>query len=118
MGSIRSLALLVAAVVALLALLQPPTGAERATAQARTEPSTRRPDVIFVPTPQVVVDKMLEVADVKKDDIVYDLGCGDGRIPVTAAKKFGCRAWGFDIDPQRIKESQENVRKNKVEDLV
>ncbi len=78
----------------------------------------REPDVIFVPTPQEVVDKMLEVAGVKKDDILYDLGCGDGRIPVTAAKKFGCKAWGFDIDPQRIKESKENVKKNNVGDLV
>lgn len=78
----------------------------------------REPDVIFVPTPQPVVDKMLEVAGVKKDDILYDLGCGDGRIPVTAAKKFGCKAWGFDIDPQRIKESNENVKKNDVGKLV
>ena len=78
----------------------------------------REPDVIFVPTPQEVVDKMLEIAEVKKDDIVYDLGCGDGRIPVTAAKKYGCKAWGFDIDPARIKDSLENVKKNMVEDLV
>jgi precorrin-6B methylase 2 len=79
---------------------------------------TRRPDVIFVPTPQEVVDKMLELAEVTKDDLVYDLGCGDGRIVVTAAKKFGCKAVGYDIDPKRIKESQENVEKNNVGDLV
>src|SRR5262245_6107277 len=78
----------------------------------------REPDVIYVPTPQEVVEKMLETAKVTKDDIVYDLGCGDGRIPVTAAKKYGCKAWGFDIDPQRIKESNENVEKNKVGNLV
>ena len=78
----------------------------------------RKPDVIFVPTPQEVVDKMLELAEVKKDDIVYDLGCGDARIPVTAAKKFGCKAWGYDIDPDRIKDSNENVKKNKVGELV
>jgi precorrin-6B methylase 2 len=65
----------------------------------------REPDVIFVPTPQEVVDKMLEVAKVTKDDIVYDLGCGDGRIVCTAAKKYKCKAYGFDIDPQRIKDS-------------
>src|SRR5205807_9989732 len=53
-----------------------------------------------------------------KADLVYDLGCGDGRIVVTAAKKFGCKAVGFDIDPKRIKESVENVKKNKVGDLV
>lgn len=78
----------------------------------------RTPDVIFVPTPQIVVDKMLEMAKVTKKDLVYDLGCGDGRIVVTAAKKFGCKAIGYDIDPQRVKESLENVKKNKVEDLV
>lgn len=78
----------------------------------------KRPDVIFVPTPQEVVDAMLELAEVKKDDVLYDLGCGDGRIPVTAAKKFGCKAFGFDVDPQRIKESTENVKKNLVEKLV
>ncbi len=79
---------------------------------------TRTPDVIFVPTPQEVVDKMLELAEVKKDDLLYDLGCGDGRIVVTAAKRYGCKAVGFDIDPQRVKESLENVEKNAVGDLV
>ncbi|MER3414828.1 MAG: hypothetical protein C4297_01250 [Gemmataceae bacterium] len=79
---------------------------------------TRRPDVIYVPTPQPVVDKMLEIAKVTKDDIVYDLGCGDGRIVVTAAKKYGCKAKGFDIDPERVKESLDNVKKNGVEKLV
>ncbi len=78
----------------------------------------RRPDVIFVPTPQDVVEKMLELAEVTKDDVVYDLGCGDGRIVVTAAKKYGCKAVGIDIDPQRVKESLERVKKNKVEHLV
>lgn len=78
----------------------------------------REPDVIFVPTPQFVVDKMLELAKVKKDDVVYDLGCGDGRIVVTAAKKYGCKGYGFDIDPKRVKESRKNVRENEVGDLV
>jgi tRNA G37 N-methylase Trm5 len=78
----------------------------------------RKPDVVFVPTPQEVVDRMLELADVKKDDVVYDLGCGDGRIVVTAAKKYGCKAFGFDIDPDRVKESLDNVKKNKMEELV
>ena len=78
----------------------------------------REPDVIFVPTPQDVVDKMLELAKVSKDDLVYDLGCGDGRIVVTAAKKFGCKAKGYDIDPKRIQESLQNVKDNGVEDLV
>jgi SAM-dependent methyltransferase len=79
---------------------------------------TKKPDVIYVPTPQHVVDKMLEVAEIKEDDVVYDLGCGDGRIVVTAAKKYGVKAIGFDIDPERIKEARENVKKNDVEDLV
>ena len=90
---------------------------DKATGQDKGE-KLRKPDVIWVPTPQEVVDKMLELADIKKTDVVYDLGCGDGRIPVTAAKKFGVKAWGFDIDPQRIKESKENVKENKVEKLV
>jgi len=64
------------------------------------------------------VDKMLELAQVKKDDLVYDLGCGDGRIVVTAAKRYGCRAVGYDIDPQRVKESLENVEKSEVGHLV
>jgi precorrin-6B methylase 2 len=79
---------------------------------------TSKPDVIYVPTPQEVVEKMLEVARVTKDDLVYDLGCGDGRIVVTAARKYGCKAVGFDIDPRRIKESKANVKKNKVGKLV
>lgn len=91
-------------------------GGQAGTAKEATE--NRTPDVVFVPTPQDVVDKMLEMAQVSKDDLVYDLGCGDGRIVVTAAKKYGCKAIGYDIDPQRIKESQENVQKNGVGDLV
>jgi len=78
------------------------------------EKADREPDVIYVPTPQDVVDKMLELAEVKKGDIVYDLGCGDARIPVTAAKKFGCKAWGFDIDPERIKDSLETSRRTRL----
>ena len=105
-----------AALVALagLGLFSPALEAQQKTSKRET----RSPDVIYVPTPQPVVDKMLELAEVKKGDVVYDLGCGDGRIVVTAAKKFGVKAVGFDIDPQRIRESLENVRKNKVEKLV
>lgn len=78
----------------------------------------RTPDVIYVPTPQLVVDRMLELAKPKKTDVLYDLGCGDGRIVVTAAKKYGIKAVGFDIDPERVDEALENVRKNGVEHLV
>jgi SAM-dependent methyltransferase len=74
--------------------------------------------VPYVPTPQEVVDRMLELAQVKAGDVVYDLGSGDGRIVVTAAKKYGVKAIGFEIDPQRIKESQENIKKAGVENLV
>ncbi len=76
------------------------------------------PDIEYVPTPTNVVDKMLEVAKVGKDDVLYDLGCGDGRIVATAAKKFGIKAKGFDVDPVRVKESRETVKKMGVEDLV
>ncbi|MEN6425826.1 MAG: methyltransferase domain-containing protein [Phycisphaerales bacterium] len=78
----------------------------------------RRPDVVYVPTPHHVVEKMLELAQVTKADVVYDLGCGDGRIPIAAAKKYGCRAFGYDIDPRRVKKSQENVDANGVGNLV
>lgn len=76
------------------------------------------PDIEYVPTPANVVEKMLEVAKVGKDDVLYDLGCGDGRIVATAAKKFGIKAKGFDIDPVRVKESRETVKKMGVENLV
>ena len=71
----------------------------------------REPDVIYVPTPHEVVAKMLEMADVKKGDVAYDLGCGDGRIVIALAKK-GAKATGFDIDPERIRGSRKNVREN------
>ena len=88
------------------------------TAAAPEAKPPKKPDVIYVPTPQVVVDKMLELAEVKPGDVVYDLGCGDGRIVVTAAKKYGVRAVGYDIDPQRVKEARANVTAAGVEHLV
>jgi tRNA G37 N-methylase Trm5 len=75
-------------------------------------------DVIYVPTPQEVVEEMLRVAGVRKGDVLYDLGSGDGRIPITAAKKFGIRATGIDIDPERIWEAEVNAKKEGVENLV
>lgn len=84
----------------------------------QTKKPSRKPDVIFVPTPQEVVDRMLELAQVTKDDLVYDLGCGDGRIVVTAAKRYGCKAVGFDIARKRVKESLANVQKDNVGHLV
>lgn len=76
------------------------------------------PEVPYVPTPQKVVDEMLKMADVQKDDILYDLGCGDGRIVITAALTKGCQATGVDVDPQRIKESRQNAIDADVEDKV
>jgi SAM-dependent methyltransferase len=88
-----------------------PYGQARLTDQANL-------DVPYVPTPQPVVDEMLKLAQVKKEDVVYDLGCGDGRIVVTAAKQFGARGIGVDIDPERIKDSKANAQKAGVTDRV
>ena len=77
-----------------------------------------RPDVHYVPTPQAVVDAMLKLAGVTSTDVVYDLGCGDGRIPITAAKQFGARGIGIDIDPQRISEANANAKATGVTDKV
>jgi SAM-dependent methyltransferase len=79
---------------------------------------TRAPDVVYVPTPQDVVDEMLRLAGVTKDDVVYDLGCGDGRLVITAAQRFGARGVGIDIDPQRVRESHVNAREAGVADRV
>lgn len=81
-------------------------------------PATRRPDVVYVPTPQDVVDDMLRLANVRRGDVLYDLGCGDGRIVVTAARDYGARGIGIDIDPERVREANDNVRANKVGDRV
>lgn len=75
-------------------------------------------DVPYVPTPQKVVDGMLELADVKKGEVVYDLGCGDGRIVITAAKKYGATGIGVDLNPERIKEANSNAEVAKVEEKV
>jgi SAM-dependent methyltransferase len=93
-------------------------GAGAAPSSPGVEAPARKPDVIYVPTPQAVVDRMLQMAQVKKGDVVYDLGCGDGRIVVTAAKRYGTRARGFDIDPDRVAEAQANVKAAGVEHLV
>ncbi len=75
-------------------------------------------DAPFKPTPPEVVAKMLEVAEIRPGEVLYDLGCGDGRIVIEAARRYGIRAVGFDIDPARVKESRENVRQAGVEHLV
>jgi precorrin-6B methylase 2 len=74
--------------------------------------------VEFVPTPQDVVERMLAMAKVTKDDVVCDLGCGDGRIVITAARRYGCRAIGYDLDPLRIQEARKNAAEHGVAHLV
>src|SRR5512134_925265 len=85
-------------------------------AQAQPRKAAHHPDVIYVPTPHEVVDDMLRLANVGKGDVLYDLGSGDGRIAIAAAKKYGIRAVGIDIDPDRIKDA--NAKKAGVEKLV
>lgn len=78
----------------------------------------RKPDVFYVPTPPAVVEAMLAMAKVTSGDVVYDLGCGDGRIPIAAAQKYGARGVGIDIDPKRIEEATENAKAAGVADKV
>jgi len=78
----------------------------------------RTPDSVYVPTPDDVVAKMLEVVGVTKNDLVYDPGCGDGRIVVTAAKKYGCRGVGIELSPKRVREARANAIRNDVADRV
>lgn len=93
--------------------------ASRVTAEANTSPTeTVKLDVPYVPTHQTIVDEMLAMAKVGKDDILYDLGSGDGRIPITAAQRFGTRGVGIDLNPVRVKEANENAEKAKVTDKV
>lgn len=91
---------------------------ESTLADATSVAPAREPDVIYVPTPQPVVDAMLELAEVKKGDVLYDLGSGDGRIPITAAQKYGVRATGIDINPVRIREANANAEQAGVTELV
>jgi Methyltransferase domain len=103
-------------VFAHLALLVGLLAANPALAQTDAKPLTL--DVPYVPTPQRVVDKMLEAAKVRKGDYLIDLGSGDGRIPITAARRFGIRAMGVDLNPERISEAKANAAKAGVSDRV
>jgi SAM-dependent methyltransferase len=102
----------------LLQMVQAGQGAQPVSYGAPPAGGQDRFDVPYVPTHERVVEEMLKMARVTKDDVVYDLGCGDGRIVITAAKKYGARGVGVDIDPERIKESKENARKAGVTDRV
>jgi SAM-dependent methyltransferase len=105
--------LMLAAIAAIFAILIGPRlllWAQRSAAPLKLAP--------YVTTPQDVVDRMLELAQVGPKDVVYDLGCGDGRLVITAAKTYGARGVGVDFDLDRVRESQENARKAGVESLV
>ncbi len=86
--------------------------------QKRKRRRNRKPDVIYYPTPPETVAEMLRLANIKKGDVLYDLGSGDGRIPIAAAKQFGIRAVGIEIDPKLISEAESTARDAGVADLV
>jgi uncharacterized protein (TIGR03000 family) len=101
----------------------PPVEVPKKSTEVPEKKDTGKPEetirVPYVPTPQEVVDKMLEMASVKEGDVVYDLGCGDGRIVVTAVKKFKAKkGYGVDLDPERVKDSEANAKKAGVEKQV
>jgi tRNA A58 N-methylase Trm61 len=100
---------------ALLILVVTPLVAEEHTEEPKW---IRTPDVVYVGTPYDVVSEMLHMAQVNKDDLVVDLGCGDARILVLAAQKYGSRGIGYEIDPDMIRASRRNIEKNNVADLV
>ncbi len=107
----RRRAAMLAAVLAIVASapITPPTVTARQAAESLAP---------YVPTPYDVVNRMLELAEVTRDDVVYDLGCGDGRIVITAAERFGARGVGIDYDPERIAEANANAARRGVQDLV
>jgi len=96
----------------------PASPIETQTPAPSTEAPEREPDVPYVPTPNEVVVRMLELANVQKDDVLYDLGSGDGRIVITAAQKYGTRGTGIDINPERIREANANAQAAGVTDRV
>jgi SAM-dependent methyltransferase len=102
----------------LMAYRHVPTTPEPTQSQLVAQDTGPKLDVPYVPTPTAVVDAMIKVANVGKNDVLYDLGCGDGRIVITAAQKYGIRGVGIDIDPERIKEANENAKKAGVSDRV
>ncbi|MCL4846749.1 MAG: methyltransferase domain-containing protein [Acidobacteria bacterium] len=106
--------LIVGLTLAATALATPQAAAQTRAGQAQDAPVLAP----YVPTPQDVVERMLELAGVGPGDVVYDLGCGDGRLVITAARKYGARGVGVDIEPERISESQANAKAAGVESLV
>ncbi|PSP05938.1 MAG: SAM-dependent methyltransferase [Cyanobacteria bacterium SW_7_48_12] len=86
------------------------SGSQTQQGESNTQTPKGKPDVIYVPTPDKVVAEMLQLANVSEDDVVYDLGSGDGRIPIMAAKRYGARGVGVEIDSGRIQQARENAR--------
>lgn len=111
----QKLTRLVTLSAALWTVLTPGVGGWRGLTRSESACQSLAP---YVPSPQEVVDRMLALAEVTKNDVVYDLGSGDGRIPIAAAKTYGARAVGLDIDPRRIEESRVNAKAAGVEHLV
>jgi SAM-dependent methyltransferase len=101
-----------------LVLIPVTWGQETGEEVKKPDKSTRTPDCVYVGTPYDVIDKMLEMASIRKGDLVYDLGCGDSRILVAAARRYGCQGVGYDISPERIEESLKNIQGNQVGSLV
>jgi len=111
--------IILSAAILLLVILSTATALPpNAASKKKEQKPNRGPDVVYVGTAYDIVSKMLQMAQVKKTDLVYDLGCGDGRMLVLAAQKYGCRGVGVDIDPIRVEESEANVAKHHVEKLV
>lgn len=86
--------------------------------EAKEHKPQRTPDCVYVGTPRDVVDRMLQMAKIRKEDVVYDPGCGDGRIVIAAAKAYGCRGVGYEIDPKLADEARRLAKKRKVDHLV
>lgn len=115
----RILAMITVAIIASLPLATLPADAQQAQQSSNGGTQLRSPDVVYVPTPYEAVEAMLKVAKVGKSDVVYDLGSGDGRIPIMAVQKFNAqRAVGIDINPVRIKEAEANLKQAGVGDRV
>jgi SAM-dependent methyltransferase len=106
------------AVIVVLCLLGPVALRADDSKPAESRAPRRIPGIVFIPTPHDVVEQMLQLAKVGRDDTVYDLGCGDGRIVIAAARKHGCQAIGLDIDPRRVEEASKNVERSRLAKLV
>jgi ribosomal protein L11 methylase PrmA len=101
-----------------IGLALPLVGSSPASEKTEKTKWMRPPDVVYVGTAYDLISRMLQMAEAEKGDLVYDLGCGDGRMLILAAQKYGCRGVGYEIDPERVRAARENVERNRVEKLV